>query len=355
MKLLFVTQVIDGQDAVLGFVVRWVQGLAKHCERVRVLALEAGDLSDLPDNVDVRVIGRRGVLRRLLRYRSFLKEAFARDGFDTLLTHMVPRYSVVAGGLARKYGVGHFLWYTHKGVDKRLIGAEKVVSRIFTAGAESMRLDTPKKRVTGHGIDLDHFDSAGVPPELPTRLLAVGRMTPAKDPTTLVEAVALLVERGHDLHLDLVGGGLAQGDDGYIGEVRGLIARKELQERVHLHGATPYRDIAAYYRRCTLLLSPSMTGSIDKVVLEAMAAGRPVVTCNESFPPILAELGEQAQALLFEQRNAAQLAQRVDSLLRLPQAERDALGARLRGIVARDHQVDTLMQRLVTEMSESHA
>ncbi len=215
MKLVFVTQVLDADDAVLGFVIRWIQGLAKHCEQVRVLALEVGSTEGLPDNVDYRVIGRKGRLRRWLRYRGQLNEAFGKDSFDTLLTHMVPRYSVVAAGPVQKHGVGHFLWYTHRGVDSRLKNAVKVVEKVFTAGAESMRIETDKKVVTGHGIDVQHFDPKDANPVVPARLLSVGRLTPAKDPLTLLAAFSILVSRGHDVHLDWVGAGLAAGDEAF--------------------------------------------------------------------------------------------------------------------------------------------
>jgi len=55
--------------------------------------------------------------------------------------------------------------------------------------------------------------------------------------------------------------------------------------------------------------------------------------------------------LSFEPGNAAQLADRIEALLALPADVRAALGERLRGIVARDHEVEALMRRLVTEMS----
>ena len=69
MKLLFLTQVLDEGDAVLGFVPRWIQGLARNCERVRVIALEKGETSSLPPNVDVRVVGRSGTISRWFRSR----------------------------------------------------------------------------------------------------------------------------------------------------------------------------------------------------------------------------------------------------------------------------------------------
>jgi len=350
VKLVVVTQVLDTSDAVLGFVMRWIQGLGRHCQRVRVLALEVGDLEGLPENVDVRVIGRRGRLGRYLRYRRYLNQAFGRDGFDALLTHMVPRYSTLGDGLARRHGAGHCLWYTHKGVDRRLRQAVEVVDKVFSASRESMRVETDKLVVTGHGIDLDHFDAGSAAPEQPPRLLAVGRLTPAKDALTLVETVASLRAEGREVSLDWAGGGLASGDQVYGARVGKRIAELDLESAVRLHGDVPYARIPEYYRRATMLVSASRTGSVDKVVLEAMACGRPPVTSGEAYPPLLTALGQDADALAFPPGDVPALTRRVGDLLDRSQAERDALGLRLRAIVREDHEVDALMARLVREM-----
>lgn len=351
MRLVLVTQVLDAGDAVLGFVPRWVAGLAARCEAVRVIALEVGDVAGLPDNVDHRVLGRRGTVRRWLRYRRYLAEAFG-AGFDTLLTHMVPRYSTAAAGPARRAGAGHFLWYTHKGVDRRLRRAVRVVDRVFTASDASMRVATPKKEVTGHGIDVAHFVTDR-PPATPPRLLSVGRLTPSKDPLTLLEALARLRGEGRDVSLDWAGGALAAGDDAYGRGVRARLEALGLADAVRLRGPVPYRDIPALYRDATLFVSGSRTGSVDKVVLEAMAAGRPPVTCNESFPPILAELGPDAAELVYEPGDVSGLTARLGRLLDRTPAERASLGGRLRGIVERDHEVDALMGRLVERMERA--
>lgn len=351
MKLLFLTQVLDANDAVLGFVPRWVGGLARHCERVRVVALETGDLSTLPANVDVRVVGRRGVIRRWLRYRSILSEALAKDGFDAVLAHMVPRYALVAEGPARRAKAGLYLWYTHAAVDRRLVRAAGLVDKIFTASPESLRVDTPRKVVTGHGIDLDHFGSrGGESPVVPPRVLAVGRLTRSKDPITVVEAVAILVAEGRDLQLDLVGGGRTEMDQTYTDEVRTRIERLGLGSRVEMTGDVPYRDIPRRYDAASVVVNSSLTGSVDKVVLEAMASRRPVVSCNDSIPRVLSSLGERARDLAFAPGDARQLARRIATLIDLPVAERTRLGEDLRAIVARDHDVDALVARLVREM-----
>ncbi|MCC6405710.1 MAG: hypothetical protein IT453_00995, partial [Planctomycetes bacterium] len=224
MKLVFLTQVLDRGDAVLGFVPRWIEGFARHAERVRVVALEVGDTSALPANVDWREVGRRGVIRRYLRYRSILKEALERDGFDAVLAHMVPRYANVAAPFVQKNGARLYLWYTHGGVDARLERAVRQVEKVFTATPESLRVASPKTVVTGHGVDLAHFDPRGARPDEPTVLLSVGRLTPSKDPLTVIEAVARLAARGRDVRLEWVGGGLAAGDAEYRGVVERRIA-----------------------------------------------------------------------------------------------------------------------------------
>jgi glycosyltransferase involved in cell wall biosynthesis len=350
LRLLFLTQVLDAGDAVLGFVSRWVEGLAKECERVRVVALEVGDTGGLPGNIDWREVGRQGRVGRYLKYRGFLKEALQRDGYDAVLAHMVPRYALVAAGPAKRAGAGLFLWYTHAGVDARLRRAVRVVDTVFTATPESLRVETPNKLVTGHGVDLAHFDPRGHEPAVPPRLLSVGRMTPAKDPLTVLTALSILASRGRELALDWVGAGLTDSDTGFARTIAEHLELGGLSERVELLGAMPYREVPRAYRRATIVVNASLTGSLDKVVLEAMASGRCVVSCNPAATAVLAELERPGLSLSFEPGNAEQLADRIEALMGLEAAERAELGERARAIVARDHEVDALMARLVREM-----
>ncbi len=350
MKLLFLTQVLDREDAILGFVSRWVRGLASEVESLRVIALEVGDTSDLPANVSAREVGRKGRICRYLRYRKLLHKAFAEDGFDTVLAHMVPRYSLLAHGPAQRAGAREFLWYTHAGVDRRLERAVSLVERVFTASEDSLRVSSPKKLVTGHGIDLEHFGRSEVTPPEPARLVSVGRLTPRKDPLTILAALALLLERGFDVYLDLVGGGLTVSDEGFKRQVEARIVELGLAARVRVLGAVPYLEIPAHFETATVVVNASLTGSLDKVTLEAMASRRPVVSCNDTSPALFAELGAAGEALCFKPGDSAGLATCLAALLSSSAARRGELGAELRALVARDHEVGVLMARLVDEM-----
>jgi len=364
LKLLFLTQVLDRRDGVLGFVVRWIAEFAKHTDGVRVVALEVGDTSGLPDNVDWVEIGRRGRIGRYLKYRKTLAEALGsgpRGGFDAVLAHMVPRYALVAAGPARRSGARLYLWYTHKGVDARLRRAVPMTLKTFTASEESLRLESDRRVVTGHGIDTEHFDLAAPAFASPLRLLSVGRLTPAKDPLTILRAVARLVKAGVDVRLDWVGGGLTTGDVEFREVVRKEVEDLGLTERAVFHGEVPYSEVDERFREADVLINASFTGSVDKVVLEAMAGRRPAVSCNDSFPPIFAGLddpgafGERAalgrsSALLFPGGDDAALASCIKRLVAMGPDELRALGEDLRTIVVRDHGVAALCERLIEEM-----
>jgi hypothetical protein len=80
-------------------------------------------------------------------------------------------------------------------------------------------------------------------------------------------------------------------------------------------------------RRARVMVNASRTGSIDKVVLEAMACGALPLTCNEAFVPLLGP--ELSARLTFRLGDPADLAAGVQRLLALPPGEAAALGARL--------------------------
>jgi glycosyltransferase involved in cell wall biosynthesis len=269
---------------------------------------------------------------------------------DALLAHMVPKFVLYAAPIAVPRRIPVYLWYTHKGVDASLKLAMPLVRKVFTASEESFRLESAvaKRVVTGHGIDCEHFapatgDGHGAP--RPVDVLSVGRLAPSKGHHEILEAVASLKTAERRIAVEVAGDVLLQRDESYRESLR---AQAEALGDVQLLGAVGYPDIAAVMRRARLLVNASRTGSVDKVVLEAMACATPVLTCNESFERVLGP--ELSARLMFPPGDVAALAGRMDELLALSDAEREVLGRRLRDIVLADHDLARLMPRLVAEM-----
>jgi len=352
LRVLFVTQVLDEDSDILGITVTWLRALAQRVAMVHVLALAVGRVS-LPDNVVIHSMGKDrglGKAAQLARFQTIGLSLAARRKVDVVFVHIVPRYALLAAPVARLFRIPIVLWYTHGSVSRTLRWAHRVVSRVVTASAESFRLPSHKVVVTGHGVDAALFDcpppAASTGPRATYRMVAVGRLSRIKDHETLVRATALLRERAPDdpLHVRIIGAPLYEDDRTYLRELQELTARLGLDDIVEFAGSIPNRALAPEYCVADMVVSTSRTGGVDKVVLEAMACRRPVVTCNDAFAPIF--LGME-DALMFPPGDAAALASRLHALRERPHEAVTALGETLRSSVLRDHSVDRWADKTV--------
>lgn len=144
----------------------------------------------------------------------------------------------------------------------------------------------PRCRVIPNGIDPARFagevDRAairaelGVPPDVPL-VLHVGRFAWVKNQPRAVDLFAATA-RSHRGHLVFVGR-----TDGARAEVEARIDRHRLHDRIHLVGERD--DIPRIMRAADLLMLTSRHEGMPGAVLEAMAAGLPVVA--EALPAIV--------------------------------------------------------------------
>jgi glycosyltransferase involved in cell wall biosynthesis len=165
--------------------------------------------------------------------------------------------------------------------------------------------------------DANHGHSATV------RLISVGRLVEKKGFDVLVDAVGILVERGVDITLAIAG------EDGEHEDViRDRVAQGGLNNRVDFLGTLSQAELFAEYRRSNAFaLACRITDDGDRdgipnVLMEAMAAGLPVVSTAVSGIPELVD--NDVNGLLVPSEDPAALA---DAIWRL--AKDPALAQRL--------------------------
>ena len=113
------------------------------------------------------------------------------------------------------------------------------------------------------------------------RLLTVSRIDPRKGLRVLPELVAELSRRGHDVSIDVVGPPIGQIGEGEARTIADDAERLGVADRVRLRGAVPLDDLLPLYREYDIFVLPTRPGEgIPRVLMEAMAAGMPVVTTN---------------------------------------------------------------------------
>jgi glycosyltransferase involved in cell wall biosynthesis len=200
--------------------------------------------------------------------------------------------------------------------------------------AELGEKDTPIYNIY-HGLDTRQFTpraTAGV--ELsPPMLLAVGRLVEKKGFPVLIEACRLLKDWGYQFQCHLISGAgpCAQ-------QVASLIHELGLEGTVVMRPAVTQEELQQVYRQATLFTLPCQIAEnndrdgIPNVLVEAMAAGLPVVSTNISGIPELIEHG--VSGLLTPQKDARALARAIAEFLDTPDL-RQKLGDAAREKVCR--------------------
>jgi len=265
MKLLIVTQAVDADDSDLGFFVQWIEEFSKHCEKITVICLREGKYT-LPSNVEIIVLGKAP---RLVRAMRFWRACISRRAeYDAVFVHMNPEYIVLAGLLWRFMHKRIALWYTHKSVNLKLRIAVLFAHTIFSASAESFCLRTKKLRVMGHGIDVDFFSPD---PQIlrGTAVISVGRLSPTKR-----HDLTICAAEHFPNEVWVVGEGPE------MQRLKNLAEQLSLVSRVHFLGPQTQEQLREKYRTAGVFVHTSETGSLDKVVLEALACGLPVITTS---------------------------------------------------------------------------
>jgi colanic acid/amylovoran biosynthesis glycosyltransferase len=123
------------------------------------------------------------------------------------------------------------------------------------------------------------------PPHAP-RLVTVGRLSAQKGHSLLVEAAAQLVREGVPLELILVGDGELRH------ELERAIASHGLERSVRITGWASNAEVHAWLEGARALILPSFGEGLPVVLMEALVAGRPVVTTSIAGIPELVETGK---------------------------------------------------------------
>lgn len=338
-----ITRKIDISDPRVGFVSEWVSELAKNLEHITVITWQEGSSQGLPENVTVQSLAHK---KGIFKVAALKMAAFkALRGASGLFCHQMVEYTIIAGPLARMLGKRVVTWYTHGTVSFRLRLAAFISNRVVTASRESCRIRSKKVRVTGHGINTERFTPSEKKHESKGWwLLTVGRISPTKDYESMIKALYELRKQGDKhIHLSIIGDiGLPQ-HRAYLESLIDMRSSMGLTEVLDMPGALPHKQIPDLLTQADVFINLSGTGSLDKAVLEAMASGCLPLTSNDAFKKIL------PKELLTKQNNPSLLAQKIQQLQKMSDAQKQELRQKVRDIVVEHHSVSGVAKNIIAQ------
>jgi glycosyltransferase involved in cell wall biosynthesis len=201
------------------------------------------------------------------------------------------------------------------GLDKLVDAAQAIITETEYA-TQFLRERFPDRADRVHriynGLALSQFrrtDFSSIPP----LIIAVGRLIPKKGFSDLIRACSLLAERGRSFQCEIIGEGPAEND------LRKQIEQLGLQRCVVLAGAKPQSQLRGRLAAANVFVLASVIdpdGGMDNlptVIMEAMAAGLPVVSTNIGGIPEM--VIEKETGFLVQPGDALSMADAIDKTI----------------------------------------
>ncbi|WP_371227815.1 glycosyltransferase [Roseovarius sp. 2305UL8-3] len=164
----------------------------------------------------------------------------------------------------------------------------------------------PRIKVVHCAIEPAKFPEPTPVPNGPPRLVSIGRFSEQKGQLVLIEAMAQIAKVHPEAHLTLIGDG----------EMRPLIeaaiTRANLDDHITLTGWLDESGIREELSLAQALIMPSFAEGLPMVIMEAMAAGRPVIATTIAGIPELVRPGKTGW--LVPAGDADALVEAVDNL-----------------------------------------
>lgn len=271
-----------------------------------------------------RVPGTRAALWSMFHFAEaiLLARRLKADGIGHLHNHFANSAATVGLLASRFAGTGWSL--TLHGISEfdypaGLLLRDKIEAADFVACvsrfgmAQAMRLIPPgqwsKLAIVRCGIDL-----ADLPPRIdatsqgdrPVQVIAVGRLSPEKGQSGLLDAMEMVHRRGIPVTLTLVG-------DGPEGEaLRAQVTRQGIGSVVRFVGRQDERATLALIAAADMLVLPSFMEGLPVVLMEAMALGVPVIATRVAGIPELVR--DEVSGLLFDPADWVGLADAITRL-----------------------------------------
>lgn len=348
-----ITRKIDHADALAGFAYGWVDKIARELKNIDsdaklyCICVERGDISGLPDNVEIYSLGKEVGVSRFGRFIEFQKYALKIvPKVQGIFCHMNPEYTINIWPYAKMYGKKIVSWYTHGTITWKLKLLVKMANVILTASPESFPIPSKKVLATGHGIDTDLFHPKwkDYPDDAPFHILTVGRISPTKDLESLIKAIDSLDDGGEkNLIVKIVGEPGLPEHQSYFDNLKQMVRAMDLEKIIEFVGPIPNKEVVGYYQDADVFINLSKTGSVDKAVLEAMACGCTVITSNKAFKGIVPD------NLIIEKDQPKELAKKLFQIKNLTRQNKEKIRRELREEVLKKHNLGSLAQCIVKQ------
>ncbi|MFA6022570.1 MAG: glycosyltransferase [Candidatus Pacearchaeota archaeon] len=173
-----------------------------------------------------------------------------------------------------------------------------------------------KTFVLSNGVDTSKFKKINYTPlvkkyNVPIskkQVLYVGRLSPEKSISTLINAIPEVKKEFSNVHFNIVGGGYV------IDELKSLAEKININKDVTFYGLVSDKELLMAFSLGDIFVLPSIAELEGMVVLEAMSCGLPIIIANAEESA--SRYFVQGNGLLFKPKDEKDLAEKILKLLK---------------------------------------
>jgi glycosyltransferase involved in cell wall biosynthesis len=349
--VIFLTPLLDPESPVRGFATSHIRALAKRFERVIVVA---GSAHCDPERLGVDIVAAsKGAVpgRAPLRIERTL--AGAVSGVEGRVVVMVDDdlpCLVQARSATTAHRVPVLWWCPQVPSTKAATTAARFADGLLVASEPDVNLPGCALWTVGAGIDVAAFaPSANLPSRPPLRLLTLGRTSRRKGFSVILRAVAIARSQGSDTRLAIFGPSTTAAESLHRTELDDLVKNTALTRVVEIHDAVAPRRVPEILHQAHVLIDAGPDDDVSLSVLEAMAAGRVVLSASARVAPML-EVSHIP--LHFDAGDPSGLAERIVALSETWGADLSRIGNALRHVVARENSLEHWQDRVAAAVDE---
>jgi glycosyltransferase involved in cell wall biosynthesis len=297
----------------------------------RVLPLDAGVVETRKDSLGGNSLLRLGAVWHTLAYILRLAKFIRRHPLDVVHTNSL-KADIIGGIAARLAGVP-VLWHVRDRIDEdylppRVVKVFRWLCRWLPtyliansqATLDTLKLTRRNSAVVHDGFPGDLESRSTFTSDIPVIGL-VGRITEWKGQHIFIEAAATVRRKFPQVRFQIIGSAMF-GEAAYETRLREMVRELGLEDCTEFSGFRA--DVQELIERLTILVHASTTGEpFGQVVIEGMAAGKPVVATNGGGIPEIVVDG--VTGMLVPMGEASPMAEAIVRLLADP-ASAEAMG-----------------------------
>ena len=172
--------------------------------------------------------------------------------------------------------------------------------------------DSTKTRIIPCGVDDSIFTLPCAPQRPRKQILFAGAIRRIKGVDILLRAMRMLVDRGHQEKLVLVGDSYYRAYQRDYAQVRQMMLDLGLGQQVEFVGGKTQPELARHMQESAVLVLPSRKESLGMVLIEALACGTPVVATRCGGPE---DIVNDQVGVLVPPEDPASLANAIEEVI----------------------------------------